>query len=218
MKELMIACSMLEDEVNLALKESGRSLPVLWMARGLHERPERLRAALQEAINRAEAETVLLAFGLCGNALDGLESGGKRLVAPRFHDCVRMLLCAEPGLQATLPPDSLYFTDGWFRSQESLANQFRRCCGHWGEQSARRAYAALLRHYSALTLVDTGAFSLPEARERAGEAAALFGLEAKEATGSIRALRKLIAGHWDREFVIVGPGGRFSRRDFLLEP
>jgi hypothetical protein len=43
---VVLACAMLEDEVALAMRRAACALPVVWLERGLHERPEKLRAEL----------------------------------------------------------------------------------------------------------------------------------------------------------------------------
>ncbi len=215
MDTLIIACSMLEDEINLALAEENCRLPVVWLERALHTYPEKLRSALQEEIDKAKADTILLTFGLCGNALAGIRSGTKRLITPKFHDCLHMLVAGEPYAEPVLAPDCLYFTDSWFRSENFIVNEFWQCCKRLGEAKARRAYGAMLRQYAGLTLVDTGAYAMQPARERAAAAADLFKLEAKEEKGTIRVLRKLFSGDWDEEFILIGPGESLTQNAFL---
>ena len=50
MSEILIACSMLEDEINLILQQENLRYPVLWMERGLHAAPIQLRSRLEAAI------------------------------------------------------------------------------------------------------------------------------------------------------------------------
>ena len=52
MRSVILACEMLEDEVHLALEQIpvAERPPVVWVPSGLHDRPERLREALREAI------------------------------------------------------------------------------------------------------------------------------------------------------------------------
>ncbi|MCE5254904.1 MAG: DUF1638 domain-containing protein [Actinomycetia bacterium] len=53
---VILACEMIEDEVRLALKAlpPGGRPPLVWVESGLHERPERLQAALKELIGRLD--------------------------------------------------------------------------------------------------------------------------------------------------------------------
>ena len=56
MKDVLIACKMMEMETRAALEQTGAAPEVIWMDKGLHNRPEDLREALQEALKTAEAE------------------------------------------------------------------------------------------------------------------------------------------------------------------
>jgi len=52
---VILACEMIEDEVRLALQAvPSEQPPVVWIESGLHERPERLRAALQDLIGQLD--------------------------------------------------------------------------------------------------------------------------------------------------------------------
>ncbi|MBC7293206.1 MAG: DUF1638 domain-containing protein, partial [Thermoleophilia bacterium] len=50
---VILACEMIEDEVRLALSSlpSAAQPPVIWVESGLHDRPQRLRAVLQERLD-----------------------------------------------------------------------------------------------------------------------------------------------------------------------
>lgn len=51
---ILIACSMMEDELRRVLEEKHLTYPVIWMERGYHSSPDKLRAVLQEQICLAE--------------------------------------------------------------------------------------------------------------------------------------------------------------------
>ncbi|MEK7354055.1 MAG: DUF1638 domain-containing protein, partial [Chloroflexota bacterium] len=60
---------------------------------GLHRTPEALKAKLQETIDlSAGFDTIVLAFGLCGQAVLGLQSKSSTLVVPRADDCIAIFL------------------------------------------------------------------------------------------------------------------------------
>ena len=60
-----------------------------------HNEPDKLRRDLQTAIDKAnqyaEYDKIILAYGLCGNAVVGLHSHIP-LIIPRMHDCCAMFL------------------------------------------------------------------------------------------------------------------------------
>jgi hypothetical protein len=76
---------------------------------GLHVNPKELECILQETIDAvaAEADTILLGYGLCSQTAVGLQANDCTLVVPRVDDCVatflgsglayQMQFRAEPG-------------------------------------------------------------------------------------------------------------------------
>ena len=76
MKPILIACSMLEDEIQHIMGEEHLTYPVVWMERGLHEFPEKLHTQLQEEIVLLERDydTIILGYCRCGNVWRGLMS------------------------------------------------------------------------------------------------------------------------------------------------
>ncbi|MDR0730931.1 MAG: DUF1638 domain-containing protein [Treponema sp.] len=215
--DVMIACRMLEDEIAAAMKKTGSDIPVIWVERGLHEKPDRLRAALMEQIEaQRRAGTILLAYSLCGNAIVELGSETSRLVVPRFHDCIQMGLAIEPGEPITMDIHSMYFTRGWLQGERSLAAFYQRVCSRYGREKARYIYKDnILKNYRSFTLLDNGAFPVDECLPKLRSLAGQFELECKIGAGSTRILEKLVAGDWDREFCIISPGERFSQPQFF---
>ena len=99
MAAVLLACQMLEDEIQRAVQRTGAQMPIVWVDAGLHEYPDRLREELQRQIALLEQDydTILLGFCLCGNALHGVRAARARLIAPRFDDCIRMLSAPPRG-------------------------------------------------------------------------------------------------------------------------
>lgn len=215
MKEIIIACAMLEDEVNLAMQEAGCDLPVIWMERGLHEFPDKLRAELLRQLEETDAQTVLLAYGLCGNALVGVGSPHAKLVIPRFDDCIRVLLSREEHPRYMGDCHSLYFTGSWFRSERFIGKEYKKCEARMGEKRTRKVYRKVFENYREVRLIDTGAYSLDEYQTEAALTAELFGLACGKEKGTIRVLKKLFSREWDDDFLILPPGGKFTMEQFL---
>ena len=214
MSRLIIACSMIEDEVNFVLRENHIQDPLQWLDRGLHEFPQRLRQMLQQIIDESDADEILLTQGLCGNAIIGVGSDRATLVAPAFHDCTHMLLSTAPGVAPALDSRSLYFTDGWFRSERFITNEYDQCVQQYGREQADAIFEMMLKSYHSLTLIDTGAYDYPAACRKGRCAAGKLGLSFAESHGTLRVLRKLLTGQWDQEFLILPPGSRFQQNQF----
>lgn len=92
----LIACNVFFREICAEAAQSPHVYDLEFTEKGEHDRPEALRALIQEKIDKAsddkKYDAVLLAFGLCGNALAGVTGGNLRLVIPRAHDCCTVFL------------------------------------------------------------------------------------------------------------------------------
>ena len=216
MSELVIACSMLEDEVKEAMRQTGRTLPVLWIDSGLHEFPERLRKELSSRIDSAtEVCTIMLTFALCGNALAGIGSTNAKLVLPKFDDCIHFLTSSKYQSRGEVDCRTLYYTAGWLKSERFMGSEYGRCLQRYGEKKTRYIYNTMLKNYQSIQLLDTGSFDMQICRPVVNETAAKLNLAYTEGKGTLRILKKLFQGEWDDEFLIVQPGEQFSMEQFI---
>ena len=93
----LIACNVFQREACLCLARSPHVIDVEFFELGEHAQPSRLNQALQAKIDQTENAAkayaaILLLYGLCGNATNGLQTRQTRLVLPRAHDCCTILL------------------------------------------------------------------------------------------------------------------------------
>ena len=84
----------------------------------IDQMPPKLRDTLQAQLNALpeDCELILFAMAYCGGAMDGLTSKTARLAAPRFDDCIRLLLSLEPEIRNGADSRSLYFNRQWLDS------------------------------------------------------------------------------------------------------
>jgi hypothetical protein len=105
---VILACEMLEDEVRLALEAlpAESRPPLVWVESGLHERPERLRAVLQELIAKldqgAEAEEPVSVPSVRPGRGPAAERRREALIAPVDEVLLALGFCgsALQGLKA----------------------------------------------------------------------------------------------------------------------
>lgn len=207
MDTLVIACQMLEHEVRAAMAVAGLDCPVCWVERELHNTPPKLREELQRLLDEATAHTVLLAFTQCGNAAAGLVARNSRLVLPRFADCVHLLLSAAPGDPGAVDMRTLYTFRGFLESRGGLWRDYDHCAARYGPEKAQRMCRLMVKHYRALSLMDTGVGD-PAASESAAQALAqMLGLSYETCAGCNRVMEKLFSGVWDEEFILIPQGG-----------
>lgn len=216
MKKVIIACTMLRQELERVMEEACCELPILWIEPALHNDPVRLRSELQTKIDSASknADTILLAYGFCGGALDGLVSQNARLVFPLFHDCIHMLTCAG-GSYADKEPDCLYFTQAWIESNQFIGKEYERFAELKGKDKALRAYRSLLRQYRAMRFIDTGYCEPEQAVEALGPFAQQLGLSLGITRGSAEPLKSLVTGNWDKYFYVAEKGETLTLSAFL---
>jgi hypothetical protein len=215
MKRLLIACETIRDEVEMALKKQGIELETVWMPNTLHDSPERLRGALQEEINKAEAayDELLFAYGNCGNGLLDLQSEKATMIIPRFGDCIDILLCEKSNLER-IRTCTYFLTEGWLRGERSLDKEYAYNLKKYGEKRAKMVASIMYKHYKHLMLIDTGAYDVQKNLPHVHEIGKLIGLEVIVDQGSITPLEKLVSGQWDDRFCVIPPGRPSSKDDF----
>ena len=187
----------------------------------LHERPLGLRSALQESIDACAGryETIVLGYGLCGQAVVGLWANACRLVIPRADDCIGIFLGTREAYRARVAeePGTFFLTRGWLG--EDVSTPFRaheRLAERWGKERADRMMGAVLRNYRRLVFIRTGdEQDLAADREQAAELAERFGLRYEEIDGTNALVERLVCGPWDGDFVVVPPGATVALADFL---
>ncbi|MCR4419261.1 MAG: DUF1638 domain-containing protein [Clostridia bacterium] len=208
MKAVVLACRTIAEELSAAVASTGVDYPIFWVESGLHNYPDRLRRRIQEELNRlANVDTVLLAFGSCGNALLGVSSPTARLVFPRVEDCISLLLGSEDvRRKLSREVGTYYLTKGWMDYETSLWSEYHHCLRKYGPEKTARIMRLMLKHYRRLVLIDTGTYDLAKYRGQTEELAAALGLEHRVVPGSSRLFEKLLLGPWDEEFVLVEPG------------
>lgn len=208
MNRILIACSMLEDEINKVCKEIECDIPIIWMERGFHNTPEKLKQELQRIIDENQNyDEILLTFGLCGNGTDGIISKNTVLVMPKFDDCINMLLCrGKRESRGLTKADSIYITKGWTLDSEAILAQYEKYVEDYGEESAEEVMEMLYEHYKTITVIDTKCYDRGPVVEYAQQAARLLGLSTQVTEGSTHVLKQLLLGNWEEHFIVQKPG------------
>ncbi len=187
---------------------------------GLHFRPGGLTAALQEVIDRSEGfETILLGYGLCSQGVVGLTSKSARLVIPRVDDCIAIFLGSRDEYEAqhAAEPGTYFLTKGWIEAKDSPLDSQMDLVGKYGEAKADRIMKLMLKNYTRIAFIDTGAYELEHYREFAKENARHFELRYEEIKGTPTLVEKLLFGPWDEECVVVEPGVEVTYQMFVRD-
>jgi len=211
----VIACATVIEEMLLHLPP-GMDYHVLDF--GLHVNPEVLRCALQEAVDASavSAETILLGYGLCSQAVVGLRANGCTLVVPKVDDCIAIFLGSAEAYKTQIrtEPGTYYLTKGWIEAGDNPFDEYEGLVERYGEEKARWLMEQILKNYTRLALINTGQYELERYRDYSRRMAERFGLRYEEIPGSDTLVKKLLYGPWDNEFVIARPGETISYLDF----
>ncbi|HEY3426658.1 MAG TPA: DUF1638 domain-containing protein [Negativicutes bacterium] len=215
MGTVIIACQTLQDELRMALKETGVNYPVFYIESGLHIQPDSLHRRIQEEINRIDnVELILLVFGYCGNSLMGVTSSQAKMVIAKVDDCIPLLLgSADIRKKISKEMGTYFITKGWLDYENNIVQEYERCILRYGEQRALKVMKTMLGHYKRFMLIDTGAYPVESVLGRTQDFAKKLNMQHEIATGSLRLLHKLLLGQWDDEFIILEPGQEITLKD-----
>ncbi len=220
----VLACDVFADEIALLQDDPAiRIHSVIWLEMGLHDHPPRLRQAVQDAIAQIESdaavETILLAYGLCGQGLLRVSAGRCPLVLPRAADCVALLLGGEARREALLRenPHLYFYTPGWVRGKRvpgpDRATHVRALyAGKHDDETINdlvEADCEAFAPYRTACYVDITDDRKAETYSR--HCAECLGWEFRREIGDAGMLRSLLAGPWDdKNFLTVPPGMRIA--------
>jgi len=188
---------------------------------GLHLQPEKLKRVLQKTIDHltADADTIILGYGLCSMAVIGLRAAKSTLVVPRIDDCIAMLLGSQKNYKAQLhvEPGTYFLSKGWIESGINLVEEFRKTEARLGKRRADIVKGLMLKNYSRLAFINLGYREGERYRRFSRQAADELGLSFEEIEGTTRLLKRMVTGPWNHEFVVTPPGQTIRLEDFRMK-
>ena len=217
MKTKIIACKTIEDEIICASSQAGVEYPVVWLESGLHNNPKDLNARLQSELNEIDADRVLLAFGFCGNALLGLETGDYTTVIPRADDCISLLIGSNKERSKISAEYAAYFlTDGWMRGERNIWVEYQHSLEKYGQELTDMIMEKMFGHYRTLGLLDSGVIPIEALMESTRVIADTLSLEQKVIPATLSFVGQLLTGPWERDKFIVKPPHTTVTADDML--
>jgi hypothetical protein len=188
---------------------------------GLHIRPKELKRILQETVEALapEADTILLGYGLCSQAVAGLRAQDCTLVVPKVDDCIALFLGSGPAYRAQVraEPGTYYLTKGWIEAGDSPFDEYDSLVEQYGEEKALWFMRRILKNYTRLALINTGQYELERYRTYTRATAERWGLRYEEIPGSGALVARLLHGPWDGDFVVARPGETITYLDFRTD-
>jgi hypothetical protein len=196
--------------------------------RGLHIEPANLQSHLQSIIDACENkpyDAILLTYGLCGKATEGLISRSKPLVIPRAHDCITIFLGSRERYdeQFSKNPGTYWYAQDYIErddgtgttlslgSASDLTTQekYQEYVEKYGKDNAdylMEVMGAWQTHYQRAVYIDMGIGDGSAVKEKAFNEASRRGWSFESLSGDIGIIRKLIDGNWDNDLLVVSPG------------
>jgi hypothetical protein len=217
-KHHLIACEVFRDEFEAVCPPD---LPRTYLAQGLHRTPGKMPETIQQVVDglSADAELVILGYGLCSNGVVGVSARQARLVMPKVHDCIALLLGSVARYEAEVNAcaGTYYITPGWAKYGTTTFSAYQNeYLPKYGEEDARYIAEECLKHYKRVALINHGAGDMEAGRAHAREFAETFGMRYEEIPGDLDYLRRLISGPWDGpDFLTIPPGTAIDQAPFL---
>lgn len=224
-KIALVACQVLQGEIELLSSGATHVACVQYFEIGLHDHPDKLRETLQKHIDsldeRADIDVIVLGYGLCGLGTAGLRARRHPLVIPRAHDCITLFFGSKEKYaesQASCP-GCYYYTPGWNRARrvpgpDRLAALRASLEGRFDAEDIEFLVDTEKNQWAARGVAIYLELQTPDANAEADYArgcAEHLGWSFRHVHGDPTLLRDLIWCHWDNErFLNVGPSQKIT--------
>lgn len=216
-----LTCAVLEMEIDHYRAQAGRPVIVQTLPQGLHNDPDELRRQLQQAIDEAEAEhepeAVVLGYGLCSRGTEGVRTRHAKLVIPRAHDCITVLLGSKERYADYVAqnPGTYWYSPGWNKHHtppgpDRYNKLYAEYAERYGEDNAEflmESEQHWFATYDRATYVDLTVGATDEDLGYTRRCADWLQWNFDHQRGDPQLLIDLLAGRWDEQrFLVLEPG------------
>lgn len=224
-----LVCEALAREFYLCAAYSPHIVDIELFRQGLHDTPADLRAKLQMQIDASVGQgydAIVLGYGLCGKATEGLQAKEIPLVLPRAHDCITLFLGSRERYQQEFEshPGTYWFakdyvergkrvgstlTMGAAGPQSDTQELYAQYVAKYGKDNADyliQVMGAWTKHYNRAVFIDMQVGDVSATEQRARENADQRGWTFERMAGDLVLIRCALEGNWENEFLILQPG------------
>lgn len=206
MKNVIISCKTLKNEVEDIISDKPDDFECIWLEEQLHNKPLVLHEQIQNAIDSLiDADKIILIYGNCGGALNGITATHCPLILPKCEDCIDIMLYYNSDIK-DIRRNSYFSSVGWLWGNEDLGYGYDKMKEKYGEARALRLTRAMYVNYKYLAFIETCENAKENAIQRSEVMAEKLGLEFKTIKGSMKLLQDMIEGNTDDRYIFVPKG------------
>ena len=230
----ILACRILTRELSYLASQSDNQVDITWVARGLHNKPDNLRGHLIKTLDdlyrqladgelERRPDYIVLGYGLCSNAVVGVQCRDIPIVVPRTDDCIALFMGSQQRYLSEFHQVSgaYWLNSGWIEQSARLINgddmrrrRWLEYAEKFGEDNADyliEIESSWEKNYSTLGYIHSSVYDTQKNLQAARKEADEKGWTLKEVDDNLRLLRMMVNGDWnDTEFLILKPGERIA--------
>ena len=223
----LIACKVMQREISFVCAKSDNFIDITFIRQGFHNEPEKLREILQNEIDAIDEsrdnhscndkpfDAILIGYGLCSNGIVGLSSKKHKLIIPKAHDCITLLLGSKEKYKSYFDKYSggiYWYSAGWIEnvlmpSEERYNNIFNDYLERYGEDNAEylmEMEQSWMTKYSRCTYVNWKDLEFKKFIDYSKECAKFLKWEFDKLDGSPELIDDFLSGNWDsNKFILV---------------
>ncbi|WP_371371749.1 DUF1638 domain-containing protein [Sporomusa aerivorans] len=209
MRIKLIGCISTKNEV-LAM-QPGSPADCVFFDFSLHACPGKLHRELQQTINTCQDyDKIILTYGRCSRAVEGLASARVPLVLPNAHDCISVLLGSDLRRQeqSARNPAAYYFSQGWLDYGRNPYDEYLEYIEKYGQDKAHYLIQSLYGAYREAIFIRTAADrkKIEEYRQKVKQIASFFGWKISEVAGDLELLNAVVNQLSHPGVIRVAPG------------
>ena len=211
MPTLILSCPTLEQELNHALKLHNSSATVQYLPARLHSDMQDIRPTLQKIIdeNTTFDQIVILLSG-CGGSTAGLFARTAKIIIPKTHDCLDILLADENCQITNRNPDGIYMTGSWYKYHMQTLLNANKLIDEIGYEKAAEKLRNIFKTLNKFYIIDTGVFDVEEIKMGLTSLIKILDGTLKILPGKYGFLQKVAIGEMTKENFYITPKGEVT--------
>ncbi len=225
----LISCEVFKDELLHCIDNTENIIDAEFIAKGIHDLSNaEMRNRIEKSIRQSEGlgfDAILLGYGLCNTWVFGLSAQQTKIVIPKSHDCIGILMGSKQKyLDYYFKNPGTYFQSvGWLKNTENEPSIKKRSIQKlygmdvsqeelkekYGEKHINYLNDSMnqTKHYSKMAFIDTGTVNNTHYQIKAKDNAKNNNWNFDVLKGNVQLLQQLVNGNWpDSEFLIINPG------------